>query len=65
MKRIRYESTTIARINGYDIDRDRIGAAVYWHALKIEDGYVVKSFRNCGSRAEAERIARADAGMEV
>lgn len=45
---------TVAQVNGFAIDRDKRGAAVYWHAIAVDaDDYQVAARRDCGSKAEA------------
>lgn len=57
-RRARYSCDTVAVVNGYQIEREKVGAATYWHAYKLDaDGYVIASFRDCGSKAAAVRLA--------
>jgi hypothetical protein len=51
-------------VNGFAIDRERVGASVYWHAIRVDaDDYQVAAYRNCGSKAAA--IAAAEAHEEL
>jgi len=55
----RYQCETVCSVNGFDIEREKIGASVYWNAFALNgDGYVRASYRNCGSKAGAIRQAK-------
>ncbi|QEH81025.1 hypothetical protein EIK56_24200 [Sphingomonas sp. C8-2] len=58
-RRVRYSCVDVAEVNGFAIERERIGAATYWHAVKSDaEGYCLEAHRNCGSKAAA--IAKAE-----
>lgn len=53
---------TVATINGCEIERDRRGSCVWWHAITTTpDGWVVRSRsrRDFSYRRDAEAFARA------
>jgi hypothetical protein len=59
-KRLRYSCDVVAEVNGFQIERERIGAATYWNAIRLDaEGFWVKGFSDCASKADA--IAKAEA----
>lgn len=54
MKHLRYERKDVEIVNGFHIERLKIGAAVYWSAIKVDsEGYVIVAFRGCPNKASA------------
>jgi hypothetical protein len=59
MKRVRFSLEVVAEVNGFQIEREKIGAAIHWNAVKIDaTGYREAAFLNCGSKSAA--IAKAE-----
>jgi hypothetical protein len=58
-RRGRYSYDELEVVNGFSIDRERIGACVYWHAVRCnEEGYATASYRNLGYKRDAIAAAQ-------
>lgn len=58
MRRTRYSIDTVAVVNGYNIVRWRVGAGVWWQAVKLDnEGYQLARSDDLPTRRDAEKFA--------
>lgn len=58
MRRSRWSLDTVATINGWDICRERIGAAVYWHTIATDEAGYQTAAHHFERRKDAQDFAK-------